>query len=492
MTPRTPRLLTLRAASWAALRVAALLVVAPLGTGCLAPSQSYVSGTRGETQWSLDDLRAASREALLAYGCFSGDNFNGQPGTGEVVSDTRHIWRVPAEKKVWWFWTDGYFVDIFEAEREGKTTLVYAIFPPEQEIKNRIELHLKGLADAGIAKPAVATALRPATLPPPLASAPSAPGAPTTQPAEARAPPGTIAAQPPRERLSSGPAPSIAAAPSSAPSRWKSIRWEAGPKTWALIVGIRRYRLKSLIPPIDTAENDALELQRLLIEGGVPESQITLLLNEDATGNVIRQNVLRLRDFVRNPGERAIVYFSGHGAPIAERGQIVGGALVPYDGSPDHVAITCYSLEDLKKDIAPSERPFLVLLEACFSGASPIRPQEAALDIYDAEVEARTLTPSNPNHIILSATSGMSPANFDRDKRRHGLFTYFLLDGLRGEGDRNYDDSVQLEELFEYIKLRLENETRAMSRSSGVQSPQLLHVSKDNGLDGFFLTHEEL
>mgnify|MGYP000067556629 CR=1 FL=1 len=48
----------------------------------------------------------------------------------------------------------------------------------------------------------------------------------------------------------------------------------------------------------------------------------------------------------------------------------------------------------------------------------------------------------------------------------HGVFTHFMLDGLRGAGDRNEDGIVTFTELFEHVNENVRNAT------NGRQNPQ--------------------
>jgi hypothetical protein len=55
---------------------------------------------------------------------------------------------------------------------------------------------------------------------------------------------------------------------------------------------------------------------------------------------------------------------------------------------------------------------------------------------------------------------------------RHGLFTYYLLRGLRGEADTNRDNDVTLDELTGYV--RQEGAWAAKSQFNQEQRPLLL------------------
>jgi hypothetical protein len=44
----------------------------------------------------------------------------------------------------------------------------------------------------------------------------------------------------------------------------------------------------------------------------------------------------------------------------------------------------------------------------------------------------------------------------------HGLFTYYLLEGLAGAADLNGDAIVSLQELYEYIEQQVTQRSRAL------------------------------
>jgi len=53
--------------------------------------------------------------------------------------------------------------------------------------------------------------------------------------------------------------------------------------------------------------------------------------------------------------------------------------------------------------------------------------------------------------VVLSASSGTQISS-DYDTEQHGLFTYFLLKGLRGDADSDSSGSVEVSELYDYVK----------------------------------------
>jgi len=54
---------------------------------------------------------------------------------------------------------------------------------------------------------------------------------------------------------------------------------------------------------------------------------------------------------------------------------------------------------------------------------------------------------------------------------KHGLFTYFFLKGLRGEAHSDSNGWIELKELFEYLKPKVEKIAHTMNRE---QTPVIL------------------
>jgi uncharacterized caspase-like protein len=64
----------------------------------------------------------------------------------------------------------------------------------------------------------------------------------------------------------------------------------------------------------------------------------------------------------------------------------------------------------------------------------------------------------------------------DDDKHHHGLFTYYLLRGLRGDADTNRDGAVTLGELAGYVRQKVA--WAAKSQFNVEQRPQILPLLK--------------
>ena len=73
--------------------------------------------------------------------------------------------------------------------------------------------------------------------------------------------------------------------------------------------------------------------------------------------------------------------------------------------------------------------------------------------------------------VVLAASAGDQISSTYKQKG-HGLLTYFFLKGLQGEADQNKDGSIDLAELYDYIKPQVSGVARREYNND--QTPQLL------------------
>jgi glutaredoxin len=75
---------------------------------------------------------------------------------------------------------------------------------------------------------------------------------------------------------------------------------------------------------------------------------------------------------------------------------------------------------------------------------------------------------------VFAAASG-DQISCGYPEKKHGLFTYFLLKGLRGDADKNKDNSLTIEELEEYIVNNVRKTAGTLDRE---QTPQVFAKDK--------------
>jgi ankyrin repeat protein len=235
---------------------------------------------------------------------------------------------------------------------------------------------------------------------------------------------------------------------------------------YAIVVGVEQYRAK--LPKADFAAQDAKIMGAYLTKTmGFSEENVAILINENATRTDLEKY---LEHWLPNRVEKdstVFIYYSGHGAPNPKTGDAY---LVPYDGDPAFVEATGYPLKRLYAQLGKlPAKEVVVLLDSCFSGAG-------GRSVIAKGMRPMVLSMENPvlaggKTVVLAASKG-DQVSSTYDPKGHGLLTYFFLKGLQGEADMNKDGSVDLAEVYEYLKPQVERTARRDYNND--QTPQLL------------------
>jgi len=266
--------------------------------------------------------------------------------------------------------------------------------------------------------------------------------------------------------VAASPAPPTAAPVPASDVDVPSVARAAKPNRYAVVVGIEQYRTK--LPKADFAARDAQTMKDYLTRTmGFSDENVALLVNENATRTDIEKYVEHwLPNRVEKDGT-VFVYYSGHGAPNPKTGDAY---LVPYDGDPAFVDATSYPLKRLYEHLGKlPAKEVIVLLDSYFSGAG-------GRSVIAKGMRPMVLSVENPvlaggKTVVLAASKG-DQVSSTYDQKGHGLLTYCFLKGLRGEADANKDGSVDLAEVYDYLKPQVERTARREYNND--QQPQLL------------------
>ncbi len=231
---------------------------------------------------------------------------------------------------------------------------------------------------------------------------------------------------------------------------------------YAVVIGIEKYQY---VPDAIHANNDAEVFREYLIETlGYKKENIKIVTDRKATQAEI-EKLLGVdgwlsRNTLKDKSD-VIVYFSGHGIANAKS---ASASILPHDVDPNYSTGT--NLKNLYKNLANlGAKSVTVYLDACFTGQS--RDEKLLIDksrpvvIRDIDLQA------DEKITVVSASSGAQISSAMQDSS-HGIFTYYLLKGLRGEADKNKDKKIFLSELIDYLS----KEVRATAAKMGrVQTP---------------------
>jgi len=234
------------------------------------------------------------------------------------------------------------------------------------------------------------------------------------------------------------------------------------PETSVIAIGLSA-TLTQQIPSRKYAAQDAEAVAKYFQTlGGVPSSNIALLTDRTATSAHIEKTLREWLPARSTKDGIVIIYVSGQ-AMVSPRGEIM---LVPYDGTK--IPTSLYRLSTLE------------------SVLTKLSPQQAIL-IFDGRTSPivdQAKTPATPrwdldgeNTIRLIAVEGLA-AGVEDDAHRHGLFTYYLLRGLRGEADTNRDGKISLGEVSGFVRQKVAWASK--SQFSTTQRPQMIPPLKSD------------
>lgn len=210
--------------------------------------------------------------------------------------------------------------------------------------------------------------------------------------------------------------------------------------TYVVIIANEKYTEQG-VSQVQFAQNDGKIFKDYCMRTlGVPLKNIKFI--ENATINQMRSSINWVCDMTNALDNEAnvILYYSGHGVPDEKTGNAY---LLPSDGIANDYR-SAYSLDELYSQFGklPTKKTML-FLDACFSGTT----KEGKMMLADSRgvaIKSKSTQPKG-NMIVLSAAQGDETA-FPYKKKKHGMFTYFLLKKLQEtKGD------VSLGELSSYI-----------------------------------------
>jgi len=239
----------------------------------------------------------------------------------------------------------------------------------------------------------------------------------------------------------------------------------------AVVFGVEDYKNVSAVT---FARRDASYMREYFTKTlGIPADKIYYKIDDDVTKGVF-DKMFSERGWLDKRADKntdIYIYYAGHGAPDNQTAY-----LIPYDGDPNYASQTGYALDVLYANLENLKaRSVTVFLDACFSGAN--REDESifagARGIY---IE---INPAFSGNItIFSASSGKEISSAWPEKR-HGLFSYFLMKGMRGDGDANSDGQLTMDELGSYIQSNVSRQAGFLDRE---QTPGLQTMDKEKVL----------
>ncbi len=215
----------------------------------------------------------------------------------------------------------------------------------------------------------------------------------------------------------------------------KIVQSAAPRKTWALVVGVASYEH---MPVLRYADDDAwLFYSNLISNSGldIDEEQAKILIDESAT----RKNILAELNNIKEqagPNDLVLFYFSGHGHE---------GSFLPIDYDGFNNQLFHSEVNSILAKTKAEQK--ICIADACHSGS--LFAAKGANENSFKQLYADFYKENAGTALILSSKS--KETSLESKGLRQGVFTYFLVKGIKGEADINADKKLVLQELFNYI-----------------------------------------
>jgi hypothetical protein len=250
-----------------------------------------------------------------------------------------------------------------------------------------------------------------------------------------------------------------------------AVKSKPNKNAYAVIIGIEQYRQK--LPPADFAAHDArIVAEYLLKVMGYPEENVVILLNDKASKSDFDKYLGRWLSNNVEKGSSVFIYYSGHGAPNPNTGDAY---LVPYDGDPTFIDDTGYSLQRLYEQLGRlPAKEIVVALDSCFSGAGGRSVLAKGARPLVMNLQSTFVLPANVT-VMAAASSHQISSTYE--EKSHGLFTYFMLKGIKDGDVVRQNGSIAIGDLFAFMKPQIERIARKQYNNE--QSPQLIGAKKN-------------
>jgi hypothetical protein len=259
-------------------------------------------------------------------------------------------------------------------------------------------------------------------------------------------------------------------------------------KIWMVLVGVDQYQDERL-PNLDfaVADRDGLSTALEVATREFPRKEIRSLRTRDEICH-------GLSDLARDAERKDIIlfYFSGHGALNTVDQQLY---LCFPETNLDNLAGTALNVPDLLeqlKNISASRQ--VVILDACHSGTISSRlqdkgsyavlsrsssetappeeiPEPSLSDEFETVLHRYSTSTSKDFYALLSCSPGQR--SYELREIQHGVFTYWLIQGLGAVSDASSDGRIDIKDLYTYVRDRTEDMVR---KNGKLQRPS--HISK--------------
>lgn len=236
-------------------------------------------------------------------------------------------------------------------------------------------------------------------------------------------------------------------------------------KRYAVLIGVNEY-IDPVISPLKYCSQDAQKLYDQLSKSGYEKNDIYLITQENKAvkGQPFKHVILNTLDVILgqlNPKDTILISMSGHG--LETNGKTF---FCPMDTKLDNLEGSTIDISSVFEKLHASKAGFkLMIVDACRERISETR----SLASGRRSLVNSILSP--PKGIVLMQSCSDGEFSYELEGIGQGVFSYYLVDGLKGNADANGDGTITFSELQEYVTTQTQR--RVLKDKAAKQVPSL-------------------
>jgi WD40 repeat protein len=258
------------------------------------------------------------------------------------------------------------------------------------------------------------------------------------------------------------------------------------PQRWAVVVGVSEYANPG-IPSLKYADKDAEAFANFLRRpegGGYDNDHMRMLTNKEATLANVRDALVNFLSGAIDM-DLVLIYFAGHGAPEPARPSNL--YLLTHDSDPNVLGTTAFPMWQIQDYLARyiSAKRIVVLTDACHSGGLSVNYATRGVAATEQNLVNQylvDLSKSKEGTLVFTA-SAAGEVSQEFPEYGHGVFTYFMLEGMQGKADFNNDYTITVNEMMQYTEEQVKRKTK------GAQNPTRSQTNYDKELTISLINH---
>lgn len=235
--------------------------------------------------------------------------------------------------------------------------------------------------------------------------------------------------------------------------------------TYALIIAVEKYIQSANFKKVAHARKDANDIKNALLNIGIYNDDIKLLIDNDATHTAINAELKHIAKRVTKD-DRIIIFFAGHGTYFDETNWII-----PVDAYKTNMRDTCVKIDTILGYLKKSgTKRNLIFIDSCHSG---FEPGEDARDIDDSFMPDELVYHySKEEYCCGFASSKSNQKSISNPTLKNGVWTHFLVKALKGEGGKIYQKGILFsDKLQSYLNKKVSEFVKMNTTDKKDQTP---------------------